>query len=83
MVYEEAGICVERLDRDRASDAILMQAAITTAVAAFGKDGGKAAVKHFSSLVKQLSGEDDPGSSKIDMGDLVRKEKGRHGAQRR
>jgi hypothetical protein len=38
-----------------ATEATLLQAAITTAVAAFGKDGGKAAHRAFRELIEDMT----------------------------
>lgn len=65
-----------------ATEATLLQAAASTAIAAFGKDGGRKAMKEFTKLVTRLSG-DDPASQKTNMADLVGKEQGRNGAERR
>lgn len=62
MVYEEVHLCSERENRSIATEATILQAAISTAVAAFGKDGGKAASKQFSKMIKSLSGDESPAS---------------------
>lgn len=43
-----------------ATEATLLQAAASTAVAAFGSDGGKKAHDAFTRLVKRLSGDAGP-----------------------
>lgn len=58
MVYEESGLCSARINQYLATEASLTQTAISTGVAAFGKDGGKAARKQFAKLLQKLSGGD-------------------------
>ena len=56
-VWEEVEIVAARKNRILASEATILQAAIGTGVAAFGKDGGKKAAGFFQKLVKSLLGE--------------------------
>jgi hypothetical protein len=65
MVYEEISICTDRKNRMIATEATVMQAAINTAVAAFGKDGGRGANKNFAKLIKTLSGDETPALPKM------------------
>jgi hypothetical protein len=60
-VWEEGELIAKRKNRILASEATILQAAISTGVAAFGKDGGKKAHASFQKLIKSLIGEsDDP-----------------------
>lgn len=59
-VWEEIQLVVDRKNRMLASEATVMHAAINTAVAAFGKDGGSKAHAAFQKLIKNLIGSDDP-----------------------
>lgn len=63
-VWEEVQISAERKNRILASEATILQAAINTGIAAFGKDGGKKAGIAFRKLVNSLIGEDDPDERK-------------------
>ena len=54
--FDEYQIVTERENGRSATHATLLQAAASTAVAAFGKDGGKKAFQSFSNLVKRLAG---------------------------
>lgn len=56
MLWEESQLVVERINGLLATEATLIQAAATTAVAAFGKDGGKKAVKQFQKIIDRLTG---------------------------
>ena len=56
-VWEEVEIITQRKNQMLASEATLMHSAINTAVAAFGKDGGKKANTVFRKLVSKLFGE--------------------------
>lgn len=57
-VWEEVQIVADRKNRILASEATILQAAINTGIAAFGKDGGRKAGNQFSKLVKSLLGND-------------------------
>lgn len=60
-IWEEVAIVADRKNRALASEATIFHSAINTAVAAFGKDGGKKANGLFQKLVKTLiGGKEDP-----------------------
>lgn len=55
-VLEEVEIIAERKNRWLASEATVLHSAINTAVASFGKDGGRKAHSLFKKLVNRLAG---------------------------
>lgn len=55
-MWEESQLVVERINGMLATEGSILQAAASTAVAAFGKDGGKKASKEFIKLMERLSG---------------------------
>ena len=57
-VWEEIQLIADRKNRSLASEATILQAAISTGVSAFGKDGGRKAHAAFQKLVKTLIGDD-------------------------
>ena len=57
-VWEEIQFIAERKNRALASEATILQAAISTGVSAFGKDGGRKAHAAFQKLIKTLIGDD-------------------------
>lgn len=76
MVWEEARIVVERLNRNYVTEATILQAAAATAVGAFNKDGGKAANRNFAKFLKRLSAESGASEpDKKNMADLVKKDR--------
>lgn len=83
MVWEEARICVDRQNRNFATEGVILQSAILVGIGAFGKDGGKKAAKSFGALIEKLNGDDDPASAKINMTDLINKDRKRDGSKRR
>ena len=58
-MWEEIHIVQDRKNRAYATQAILQQAAISTAVGAFAKDGGKKAFANFKKLVNALRSDAD------------------------
>ncbi|MDO5646300.1 hypothetical protein [Paracoccus sp. (in: a-proteobacteria)] len=62
-VWEEISIVAERKNRALASEAVILHSAINTAVAAFGKDGGRKANGIFQKLVRRLVGDTAPAST--------------------
>lgn len=59
-VWEEISLIADRKNREMASQGTILHSAINTAVAAFGKDGGRKAHAAFQRLLKTLIGNDDP-----------------------
>lgn len=56
-MWEEHELAVERQNLRIATEATFFKMAVGTAVAAFAKDGGKAANKQFSDRIMELTGE--------------------------
>lgn len=56
-MWEEHELAVERQNYRIATEATLFKLALGTAVAAFAKDGGKSANKHFDGIILGLTGE--------------------------
>jgi hypothetical protein len=56
LVWEEHQLCVDRINRQHATNATVMQAVMTAAVATFGRKSG-AASKALNELIKELSGD--------------------------
>ena len=57
LVWEEHQLAVERENQRIATEATFYKLAVGTAVAAFSKDGGKAANKQFRDRIVELVGE--------------------------
>lgn len=55
-VIVETQLCVERINREYATQATIMQAVMTAAVATFGKHG-RSASKQLNDLIKELAGD--------------------------
>jgi len=56
-VWEEVQLCTERNNKKHATEATLLQSAASTAVAAFGKDGGKAMFKQLRFIADNPTGD--------------------------
>lgn len=57
LIWEESQLVVERVNNRIATEGAVFKSAISTAVAAFGKDGGRSAHEAFAELIKELSGD--------------------------
>lgn len=79
MVWEESQLIVERINGLLATEGTVLQAAANTAVAAFGKDGGKQARKDFTKLMERLSGSGDPEPDRVNLTEKLAKERNRNG----
>ncbi len=75
MVWEEAELVIDRLNGVLAAEGSILQGAASTAVAAFGKDGGKSARKEFMKLIERLSGSGDPEPKRKNLTEQLLKER--------
>lgn len=79
MVWEEVQLIVERINGLLATEGSILQAAASTAVAAFGKDGGKKAHKEFAKLMERLSGSGNPEPDRKNLTERLLKERNKNG----
>ena len=81
--FDEYQIVVDRENARAATQGVVLQAAVSTGVAAFGKDGGRKAAKQFSDLIKKLAGDDSVRhESSQDNTDDLKTRRSRHGTER-
>lgn len=56
-IWEETQLIVERDNQMLANHGTMLNAAVSTGIAAFGKDGGRKAQAAFTRMVKKLAGD--------------------------
>lgn len=57
-LWDENQLVVERINRKLATEASILHSVMTTAIAAFGKDGGRKANKALTKLIEGLNGDE-------------------------
>lgn len=56
LVWDESQLVVDRINGLLATEATILHQVMTTAVAAFGKDGGRKANADLTKMIKRLAG---------------------------